>query len=138
MYQLWCSSICNFLQPPLPFLFLNPNNLHNTLLSNTHNKFSSPGATAQVLHAHRSTGNFAVLCNLIFYVNRQGVGPLKRSPFTFLSIQFSPSHLISYDATELTAQVVTFHTCGLGSNLNWNRNYFESLRGFYHFKKNTC
>jgi hypothetical protein len=136
-YKLWSSSICNFLHPPLPFSFLSPNNLYNTLLSNTHSKFSSLGATAQVLHAHKSIGNLAVLCNLILYVYRQEVGPLNRSPSTFLSIQFSPPHLISYDATELIAQVVTFHTCGMGSNLNWNRDYVEILRGFYHFKKNT-
>jgi len=119
------------------FSFLNQNKLHNTLLSNTQNTFSSLGATVLVLHAHKSIGNIAVLCKLILYVHRQGVGPLNRSPSTFLSSQFSPSHLISNDATELIAQVVTFHTCGLGSNLNWNRDYVESLRGFYDFKKNN-
>ena len=55
------------------FSFLNPNNLHNTLFSKTHNTFSSLGATALVLHAHKSTGNLAVLCKLILYVHRQRV-----------------------------------------------------------------
>jgi hypothetical protein len=65
-YNLWSSSLCSFLQPPvISFLFC-PHILLSILLSNTLSPCASPNVRDQVSHPYRSTGKIILLYIVIF------------------------------------------------------------------------
>jgi hypothetical protein len=64
--ELWNSSLCSFLQPPITSSFLGPNILLSTLFNNTLSLCSSLNVRDQVSHPHKTTGKIMILHFLIF------------------------------------------------------------------------
>jgi len=65
-YRSLSSLLCNFLYSSVTSFLLDPNNLLNTLFSNTLSLRSSLNVSDQVSHPCRTTGNIIVLYILIF------------------------------------------------------------------------
>src|SRR5215468_6038179 len=65
-YRSFSSSLCNFLHSPVTSSLLGPNNLLNTLYSNTLSLCSSLNVSDQVSHPYKTMGRIIVLYILIF------------------------------------------------------------------------
>ena len=65
-YRSLSSSLCSFLQSPVPSFLLGPNTLLKTLFSNTLSLRSSLNVSDQVSHTYNTTGRIIVLYTLSY------------------------------------------------------------------------